>query len=303
VKIYESDTGHHYGGLMTCGSVWICPICAAKITERRRVELATGVENWLSEGHGLQLLTLTVPHYNRDLPETVLGGLSDAFRRMMNRKPWQRVADLIGLAGRIRTLEVTHGPNGWHPHLHVLLFTQEPVNPITLAHLVAALLEQWQSACLAAGLPCPNQHGLSLVDGTNAARYVSKWGLDHEMTKGHLKQGHKDGHRSPFGLLQSIADGDKKAAPLFRQYAEAFKGKRQLVWSPGLRDLLGLGIEATDEELAAAPEEKAALFASLPLNVWKVVLRQEKRGELLAACSGGLDALYDYIIELMELPT
>src|SRR5438552_1083589 len=29
----------HYGGLMVCGSVWVCPLCAAKISERRRAEL------------------------------------------------------------------------------------------------------------------------------------------------------------------------------------------------------------------------------------------------------------------------
>src|SRR4051794_16390042 len=28
----------HYGGLMVCGSVWVCPLCAAKISEHRRVE-------------------------------------------------------------------------------------------------------------------------------------------------------------------------------------------------------------------------------------------------------------------------
>ena len=28
-----------YGGLVVCGSVWLCPICAAKISERRRIEL------------------------------------------------------------------------------------------------------------------------------------------------------------------------------------------------------------------------------------------------------------------------
>src|SRR5712691_4776616 len=27
----------HYGGLMVCGSVWVCPLCAAKISEHRRV--------------------------------------------------------------------------------------------------------------------------------------------------------------------------------------------------------------------------------------------------------------------------
>ena len=39
----EVHKGHTHGkafyhGLMSCGSVWTCPICAAKIAERRRVE-------------------------------------------------------------------------------------------------------------------------------------------------------------------------------------------------------------------------------------------------------------------------
>jgi hypothetical protein len=29
----------HYKGLQTCGSVWLCPCCASKIEERRRLEI------------------------------------------------------------------------------------------------------------------------------------------------------------------------------------------------------------------------------------------------------------------------
>jgi hypothetical protein len=52
------------------------------------------------------MLTLTVPHYACDSVAAVLGGLTDAFRRMMNRKPWKRIAEQIGLAGRVRTLKL-----------------------------------------------------------------------------------------------------------------------------------------------------------------------------------------------------
>ena len=33
----------HYKGLQTCGSVWACPVCSAKISERRRIELAAAI--------------------------------------------------------------------------------------------------------------------------------------------------------------------------------------------------------------------------------------------------------------------
>lgn len=301
VEIHKTTTASgssafHYGGLMVCGSVWVCPVCASKITERRRLELSQGVESWKAQGGSVYLLTLTVPHYASTRLATVLDGLSDAFRRMMNRKHWRRFSDSVDLAGRVRTLEVTHGPNGWHPHFHVLLFSRRPV---LVFEYERALLEHWQSACVAAGLPRPNRHGLSLDDGSRAAHYVSKWGLESEMTKGHVKEGVRDGHVSPFGLLGLHLDENAHAADLFREYARIFKGKRQLVWSDGLRDLLGLGKESTDEELATSEEENATLFVSVPLNVWKVILHRDQRGQLLDVCHQGLDAVYDFIIEVM----
>lgn len=301
VDIHKTTTttgkaAFHYGGLMVCGSVWVCPVCASKITERRRVELTQGVEFWKSQGGFVYLLTLTVPHYAKNSLTSVLDGLSDAFRRMMNRKPWGRFSSAVDMAGRVRTLEVTHGLNGWHPHFHVLLFTRQPV---LIPEHEGALLVHWQSACVAAGLPRPNRYGLALDDGSRAAQYVSKWGLESEMTKGHLKEGKRDGHVSPFGLLGLHLDEHEYAASLFREYAKVFKGKRQLVWSDGLRDLLGLGKESTDEELATAEEENASVFFSVPLNVWKIILHREQRAQLLEICHHGLDAVYDFIIDIM----
>ena len=51
----------HYSGLQTCGSVWSCPICAAKITERRRLEVQDAINQHRQAGDEVQLLTLTTP--------------------------------------------------------------------------------------------------------------------------------------------------------------------------------------------------------------------------------------------------
>ena len=32
------------------------------------------------------------------------------------------------------------------------------------------------------------QHGLDIRDGTYAQEYISKWGLESELTKGHIKR-------------------------------------------------------------------------------------------------------------------
>ena len=51
-----------YTGLRRCGSVWWCPLCAAKIAERRRVELVAGVATAKAMGWHVYLMTCTVPH-------------------------------------------------------------------------------------------------------------------------------------------------------------------------------------------------------------------------------------------------
>lgn len=297
--------------MIVCGSVWVCPVCATKITEKRRLELATALEATKTNGGSALLLTLTVPHYGHHKIKNVLNGLTDAYRRFTNRKGFKRAAALLGVFGRVRTLEVTYGPNGWHPHLHVLLFTASPINSKLVKLTAAALLDQWKSACVAADLPEPNKHGLSLDDGSKAAQYVSKWGMENEMTKGHLKTARSNDHLSPFGLLDLHLDKSTASTPfqqsiaplagfLFHEYASAFRGKRQLVWSDGLRDLLELAPEKTDEELAEEHDQEARIFAQIPKEVWPAVLRAEKRGELLEVCRQGLDALNRYLSHLCQ---
>ena len=47
----------------------------------------------------------------------------------------------------------------------------------------------WKDCALKSGLSEPSEkHGLHLQAGNAAGNYVSKWGLEHEMTKGHVKR-------------------------------------------------------------------------------------------------------------------
>lgn len=87
----------------------------------------------------------------------------------------------------------------------------------------------WIDACVKSGLPSPSlDRGLTVQDGSFADKYVSKWGLESEMTKGHSKIA-KIGGMTPFALLENILEtGDARSWALFQEYASAFKGKRQL---------------------------------------------------------------------------
>ena len=90
------------------------------------------------------------------------------------------------------------------------------------------LSELWIKSCVRAGLSAPSmKHGLDLRDGKYASQYVSKWGIEHELTKGHLKKG-KENSLTPFDLLQlSIEDEEvffKKPSKLFQEFAISLKG-------------------------------------------------------------------------------
>ncbi len=196
-----------------------------------------------------------------------------------------------------------YGVNGWHPHIHELLFLPAGVDLVALDLDVRA---RWSSVLLAVGQRDVNDHGFQLQNtDTAVSEYVTKfgrgttWGPEHELTKLVVKSG-RDGSRSPADLLAAYAfAGDELAGWLWAQYATVFKGRRQLVWSVGLRALLALTDEKTDEQLADEHDEDAVLLASLTLVQWRIVLANDARAEVLDIASGGdRDALLGYLSRL-----
>jgi len=159
------------------------------------------------------------------------------------------------------------------------------------------IFKMWRDACLSAGLDAPSQaHGVRLND--HADDYIGKWGSEHEMTKAHIKKGHEDS-LTPFQFLDEFGSGDERFRGLFLEYAKAFKGKKQLIWSRGLRDLLKMEPELTDQELIEKEDPDSDLFAQIPASVWAVVARREKMGDLLEVCRYGEQALSDYLSNLI----
>lgn len=294
-----------YQGLLACGRVWTCPICAAKIAERRRQELKDAMSSASNMKLRVHFVTLTVPHGIGDDIKTLNDQLSKALSRLSQGKysvksQLKALSPDAEILGYIRAFEVTHGQNGFHPHYHLLVFTGQDVTPSSLEYVYS---KAWQRACRLAGLPEPSlQHGVTVQDGLQASQYVSKWGLEDEMTKAHTKQTKRKG-ATPWGLLRAVLDGDDpeypadRAAALFRVYADAFRGRRQLYWSNGLRALLSMGSELSDEVLVAKPEdERASLLATLTTEQWKAIRRRRQEAHILTVAESA-PALLSSVIE------
>lgn len=331
VKRRADGTGARLAGVGTCGSVWSCPVCAAKITEARRAELMQGMARAKALGYRPFLMTLTTPHGRSQALVDLLPAFQDALTKFKNSKTYKGIMAKAQRLGSIRSLEVTWGEeNGWHPHTHDLVYVEGDLQSMLDLRLKAddpesTLRWGWFKALKKAGLATDSQqqdvfeHGLDIRDGTYAAEYVAKfgreatsegWGLSGELTKSHSKLGKRGQRFTPFQLLQWAKTGDKQAAALFREFSEAFTGKRMLSYSPKLKIKLAVG-EIADEVLASMdspmPDEESA--GTLSIDDFHEVIKRGSVPDLLdyaAAClvnpDTAQDDLQDWITWLKQQP-
>lgn len=277
-----------YGGLMVCGNVWVCPVCAAKISERRRKELKTAFKGHLANGGYCTMLTLTFAHSARDKLDDLLKALSGAILKFRSGGRYDNYRKRIGLIGSIRAFEITYGINGWHPHIHLLNMHNVEIEPWEWTELESELYDMWSAACEKFGLSCSRQHGLSMTDAEEASTYIGKWGdtmdkpwgIDSEMTKANIKKG-RQGGMTPFDFLRAVVeDGDLEHRDKFIEYAAAVKTKRQLIWSPGLKGMF-LIEDKSDEDIATEKVEQADLLGVLHWKDWRYILHNGLRATLL----------------------
>lgn len=311
VGLRTSGDSAGFSGLSTCGSVWVCPVCAAKVARRRGEELGQVLAWSVDQGHTAFMLTLTARHHaGMRLTDTWTGvqnawqritsgrawaGESDrecAARRerwetgprgMIAGKPWvpQKIGirDQWGLLGWARAIEVTHGhAAGWHPHLHIVGVLEGEQTRDCVERLGDALWPLWESALEREGLSALRGPGLDIRTSSDdvaegLAKYLVK-SLAMEAVHGHAKDG-RGGSRSPFQILADVtATGDADDLDLWHEYEQASHGRRQLTWSQGLRELAGLGEEQTDEEIAAEEVEGDDVLV-FTRDTWAVIAPQQ----------------------------
>lgn len=332
--------------LLRCGSVWNCPVCAAKIAEHREEELQAGIDNNIKAGGGVVLVTLTYRHAAGDPLAESLAAFSADLRRLKSGRAFEQLRKSFAVMGEARALEVTHGANGWHPHSHAVTFTRERIeenmpsapqfrdvegarvrwtigrghraeniaseeNSTIKKHRLTQLKRRlfvlwysarwkgerlpkrpaffhtararraWREQIKARARHLPSYaHGVDVRGAKYAAAYVAKWGFAAELTKAHVKKGSKAG-RTPWQLLGAAHDGDRRAAWLFREFAQVFKGRNQLFWSRGLREALGLKGELTDQQVMELEPEENYEVARLSRDVWTLVVKAKARGTVL----------------------
>lgn len=92
VRVSSGEDGaRHAGfaGLQTCGSVWSCPVCSAKILAHRQGEVAQAVRTWRARDDGqVSMLTFTLKHTAADTLADVWDAVSAAHHAATSGRGW-----------------------------------------------------------------------------------------------------------------------------------------------------------------------------------------------------------------------
>lgn len=265
----EGPEGRTVGlsNVATCGSV-ACPCCSSKIAGRRMEELEAVLHWIVKHGGTVVMVTLTMRHKLGDRLDEQLDAISDAWHNAVSGGGWfgdkrrtkkggvRQIGDKAryGVLGWAKVVEPTWGAEaGWHAHVHGLIFLDRQISMDTAEALGHSMWERWD-----AGLrnhskfhSLENYGGVDVRIGDTATEKLAGY-LCKEALYGHTKVG-KLGNRSPFQMLAGfIATGDLADMHLFVDYVLAIRGRKQITWSGGIRELAGLAKEeAKDEEIAA----------------------------------------------------
>lgn len=286
-----------FGQLQVCGSVWSCPVCSAKINTVRAADIAAAISAWHTPtenhpGGRIVLLTLTMRHKRgQELDDLWTRGISAGWHAVTAGRAWKddqtdygtwvpRVVKTGKRAGETvwshrigysRVVETTYGVNGWHVHIHALLFVRQDITGPEATALGHSVFSRWSDSLVSEGFGAPtltNGVDIKLLgpeskDAKKIADYFAKntfAGAKHASNvafevSGGLGKWARGSNRTPFQILENLCSGEDYAgfeSDLHRWWVweAASKGKRQLTWSPWLRPYLGLNLELTDEEIA-----------------------------------------------------
>jgi hypothetical protein len=333
VRVAESaENGRHAGfaGLSSCGSPWACPVCSAKVAAYRQSEIERALRAWGDRGGKIALATFTMRHRAGQSLSELWDALSYAWGKVTSGRAW--VADqqsygvpmvrIVRSGSRkgqpvvenririIRVVEVTHGDNGWHVHIHALLLLDQAADADQAGYIADAMFGRWSRALVRSGFDSPSRRrgvDMRMLDSGDPAKALGEYftksvyeSAAAEVARGDMKDA-KGGNQTPFGVLRSLVttgvEGEtvltdaqrKRALAIWYEFEAASRGRRQVSWTVGLRgELLGNEEEVSDQEIAEQ-EIQGDTVEPVDRDTWTEVHRARADYAVLAAFRRSLD--------------
>jgi len=298
VDILKENDKYYYHGLMKCGNIWTCPVCSLKVSDHRSFEVREIVRNAHSGGCSSTFVTLTIQHNKYQTASELKKTVANSWREVLAHREYRDMKQEYNIEGNIRALEVTHkDTTGWHPHLHIMFLALcEGTELLEFSHKV---IDLWcrivKQAGYNADISGQNAQEVYNDGSTTVEDYITKWSVSKELTEGIAVKGSGKG-RTPFTILSDISENKKMRASqdwqIYKEYATAFKGSRQLTYSKGLKKTyLPTEPDKTDEEIVNE-EQNGELVLSLGMKLWLRVLSRQLEAEIIIAIRmGGIAAV------------
>lgn len=303
VQVYRHDSAVGYSGLMRCGNVWGCVICASKVLRRRGDQIGALFDAVHAVGGSALMITFTSGHKVGDGLGDLLERQKHALRLMQQWSGFRALT--AGRSGQVVATEVTYSDRaGWHPHSHQAWFFPGAA-PDTEA-LAARLFGHWQTACAKVGLQTLERArdgqriGVDVRRAWDASEYLTKWGrerdwsLSAEVTAGRMKTG-KGGSLTAWGILEDaiIRGKDSPAAALWIEYLRGTKGFHCVSLSGARKLLKGFDLPTNYDDWSDANEAgEGEVIGTVSADMFYRVVKAGGLGRLLeGARSGGLPGL------------
>lgn len=264
VSIVRSPSGSAYvAGLQRCGSIWCCPTCTPWIRWRREIVLREAMGAHVDAGGSLRLLTLTVPHTPTDQLARLFDDVAAAWRWSVSGRIWVDAQQDLGISAWVRSMEITAGAGGWHPHLHVGVLLDATSDDDAIC---AWWYRRWVAACRHMGLRRPSAaRGVTVRDiGDSTAGYVLR--VATEVTRADVKTGRDEAR---FGVLQLLdlagTDRERWAQDAWLELAAATRGRHAIYTSAGIRRLIP---RSQPSDIPMCPPSE---LAALDPEQWRIV--------------------------------
>lgn len=253
-------------GMVTCGQR-TCTVCGPKIGAKWATQIADTLREHrdtvyspdlvpygLGGGHAV-MVTLTMAHSLRSVLVFLLATLMYAWSKVTTGAGYVRDAQEFGIVGWIRALEIPWSRrNGFHPHLHILFLTSEPMSADRAWEFGWRLFGRWEAALNRRGARVLAEYGLDVrlcdLDDTSTGAlgdYLTK--VSYEVAGDHLKSARVADSYTIHGLIAEAAETfeveafsawcelESTLAGRRRRFVDFSKGARELRRRAGHREM------------------------------------------------------------------
>lgn len=291
--ICKDQKHYYYSGLVSCGSVWACPVCSLKISQHRAEKLTYYLKHIQTEtNYKIGFLTLTIRHNLSENLRENKHSVLNIWRNITKSRKYRELSKKYKILGNIRALEVKFSfSTGWHPHLHILFIADE--NQENLEKFNKEIINIWiQEHAENSKAEKTGQKYVPVLCEKGISEYITKYSAADEITRSYIKTGQKDKFSfTPFDMLQyiennefnkALEDNVNKLKNKFREFVENFKATKQLTYSRSLLLLFNNLIDnKTDEEIVTEKQENEKIVLSIEKTIFEKIIKYKIEADIL----------------------